>query len=206
MGLVAVVKALQGSPRAAAAVPEAQRHYLSAAILPSGWYPERDYNALIGALAGSVDRSTIPDIWSHFGRAAARRDIGGDQEQVAVQSRTELVGIYRKLRGQPNDIAGLCMRIAKIWSMYHDSGRVMFARHPRLPYALQGRLLDFQFPIRGHADLQTAFAIEFGRLSGIELSGKLERFGEGTSGCDWCYQLTATPENLASVANLAVEA
>src|SRR5688572_31793433 len=123
VGLVAVVMGLKGSPKATALVPEAQRHYLSDALLPSGWYPERDYNALLMALAESMDRASTGDVWAYFGRAAALRDVAGEQSGIPARSRTENAGIYRNFRaGAADDVAGLCMRVAKIWTMYHDTG------------------------------------------------------------------------------------
>ena len=207
VGLVAVVKGVKASPKATALVPEAQRRYLSDALLPSGWYPERDYNALLLALADSIDRGAIGDVWAYFGRTAARRDVAGEQADIPARSRTETAGIYRNFRnGSPDDLAGLCLRIAKIWSMYHDTGRVSFTRHRSTPGLMLGRIHDFQFPVRGMADLQTAFTVEFALLAGIQISGRLERFNEGGSICEWHYQVAATPQNLASLANRAVDA
>jgi hypothetical protein len=174
--------------------------------LPSGWYPERDYNALLIALAGSMDRASVGDVWAYFGRAAARRDVAGDQDDIPARSRTENAGIYRNFRAGPaDDVAGLCLRVAKIWSMYHDTGRVSFTRHPSKLGAVRGRLHDFRFPVRGMAELQTAFIIEFAQLAGIPISGRLERF-DGASVCEWHFDVAATPQNLASLANLAVDA
>jgi hypothetical protein len=207
VGVFPVVKGIQANPRAEAAVPDAQRSYLAEKIMPSGWYPERDYNVLITLLAGTVDRSNVPDVWGFFGRAAARRDVAGDQEAIPVRSRTENVGIYRNFRGgQPNDIAGLCLRMAKVWGLYHDTGRLTFSRHARKPALLVARLEDFHFPVRGLAELQTAYITEFARLSGVELKGTLERFAEGQPGrSEWSYQLPATPENLAAMTTLSAE-
>jgi len=207
VGLVPVVKGIQANPRAETAVPDAQRGYLADKIMPSGWYPERDYNVLITLLAGVIDRSNVPDVWAYFGRAAARRDVAGDQEAIPVRSRTENVGIYRNFRGgQPHDIAGLCMRMAKIWGLYHDTGRLSFSRHARKPALLVARLEDFQFPVRGLAELQTAYIIEFARLSGVELKGTLEHFAEGHAGhSEWSYQLPPTLENVAAMATLSAE-
>lgn len=203
---MAVVKGILASPKAAAQVPEAQRRYLTDAILPSGWYPERDYNVLLITLANSVDRAALPDVWAYFGTVAARRDVGGEQSGVPARSRTENAGVYRNLRGgQPNDVAGLCLRMAKMWGMYHDTGRFIFSRHPTRANVLVGRLVDFQFPVRGMAELQTAFMVECARLAGIELKGNVERFVEGTATCEWHYQVAVTPENMASLASVGVD-
>jgi hypothetical protein len=204
VGFAAIVKGLKASAKAAAAVPEAQRGYLSGAILPSGWYPERDYNVLLITLADSVDRNAVGDVWAYFGRTAARRDVAGDQEAIPASSRTENAGVYRNFRAaQPNDVAGLCLRLAKIWSMYHDTGRVVFTRHARKSNVVVAKLHDFSFPVRGMADLQTAFSMEFAQLSGLELTGSLERFEAGAPSCEWHYQVAATPEALSSLASLS---
>ena len=207
VGLAAIVKGLNANAKAAAAVPEAQRGYLSSGILPSGWYPERDYNVLLITLADSIDRQAVDDVWAYFGRTAARRDVAGDQESIPARSRTETAGVYRNLRGgQPNDVPGLCLRLSKIWGMYHDSGRIVFTRHALRPHVLVGRLHEFAFPVRGMAELQTAFSVEFAQLSGIEINGSLERFEAGAARCEWHYQLAATAENLASLASLDPDA
>lgn len=207
VGLVQVVKGIQGNSKARLSVPEAQRGYLADKIMPSGWYPERDYNVLITLLAATIDRTNVPDVWAFFGRAAARRDVAGDQEAIPVRSRTENAGIYRNFRGdQSSDIAGLCLRMAKMWSLYHDTGRLTFSRHPRKSALLVARLEDFQFPVRGLAELQTAFTVEFARLSGVELQGSLESFAEAQPGAsEWNYQLLPTAANLASVATLSAD-
>src|SRR5687767_11160969 len=44
VGVLGVVKGLKANPRAAATVPRDLSHYLSDVILPTAWYPEREYN------------------------------------------------------------------------------------------------------------------------------------------------------------------
>lgn len=206
VGLIAVVKGIQASSRATALVPEALRHYLLDPILPSGWYPERDYNVLITTLANSVDRNAVADVWAYFGRAAAQRDIAGDQNVVPARSRTENAGIYRHFRAtNASDVGGMFLRLSKMWGMYHDTGRVVYTRHPRAAHVVVSRLLDFKFPIRGMAELQTAFVVEYARLAGISLIGALEHFGGGSHGCEWQYQVQASHETLASLASLSLD-
>jgi hypothetical protein len=203
--MLAVVRALKANERAQALVPATLLHYLTDPILPSGWYPERDYDVLIDALARSVDPAAVGgNAWLAFGRIGAQRDIAGMQEKVPPESRTEIAGVYRKLGdGVPGDIVGMFARLTKLWSMYHDSGTISVGRHASDEAVVVSRLTDFRFPSRGPAELQTGYSVEFARLLGIKLEGKLSRLKtDGEPHCEWHYRVQATPENLAMVASL----
>lgn len=205
VGLIAVVKGIKSNPRAEAKVPASLAHYLNDPVLLSAWYPERDYNALLALLAASIDAKAVGgDVWAFLGRVAAQRDIGGEQDNIPRRSRTESAGIYRKFRDvDVDDIAGLFLRASKVWTLYHDTGRVVYARHPERPDVVVERLVDFHFPLRGMADLQTAYMVELARLSGIELEGSLLRYSSDPSvGCEWTFRVPNDPEKLRSIERL----
>lgn len=203
--MVAVVKGLKADARARAKVPAALSHYLQGSLIVSAWYPERDYNALITVLAASIDPKRVGgDVWAFFGRIGAQRDIGGDQSGVPASSRTDAAGIYRNFRAMDmHDIQGLLLRITKVWGLYHDSGRALYQRHPERANTVVYRVLDFHFPMRGLAELQTAYIVEYARLSGIALEGSLVRYSsDGELGCEWHLSVEPEPEKLRSIAGL----
>ena len=156
IGLLPVVQALNAEPRAQAHVPDDLRHYLTAKLLPSAWYPEADYERLLQALASGTGRTKRGgDVWTSFGRVAARRDIAGTEADVPIGSRTGISGTYRNLMFPPGDVAGLFYRIGKIWRLYHDSGQISIAKHAESSAMVVVQLHDFSFSARGLIDLQT---------------------------------------------------
>jgi hypothetical protein len=205
IGLIPVVKGLKANPLARARVPAALSHYFESSVIVSAWYPERDYNALISVLAASVDAKQVGgNVWAFFGRVAAHRDIAGDQAAVPARSRTDAAGLYRNFRDvDANDVAGLLLRVTKVWSLYHDTGRALHLRHGQRVDTAIVRIVDFHFALRGLAELQTAYIIEYARLSGIVLEGSLARYASDlNSGCEWHFRVGSEPEKLRSVASL----
>jgi hypothetical protein len=202
VGVVAVVKGLKANPQARACVPPHLAPYLEMPILATSWYPEKDYNALIMLLAASIDPKQVGgDVWAYFGRTAAQRDIGGDQSAVREASRIEKAGIYRNFRDiAAHDVAGLFLRMTKMWTLYHDSGRLFSTRHSDLPNVVVVQLHDFAFASQGMADLQTAYMVEYAKLSGFSIKG--ERVAYSPSGCEWHYELASHPELERSMARL----
>ena len=205
IGLLPVVQALNADPRAQAHVPDDLRHYLTAKLLPSAWYAEADYERLLQALASGIGRAKLgSDAWTYFGRAAARRDIAGSQEDVPARSRTEISGTYRNLLFPPGDVAGLFYRISKIWRLYHDSGQVSIARHAESSATVVVQLHDFSFSSRGLVDLQTGYMTEFARIGGIVMRGELARCALGSASLtEWNYHVEARSEHLLSIASIA---
>ena len=205
VGILAVVKGIKANPRAKTLIPELLHHYLAEPVLPSGWYPERDYNLMIELLARHVDRSAIPDdVWVFFGRTAAQRDIAGEQGHLPTESRTQTAGIYRKLRIEnPRDLAGLFLRLEKIWGLYHDSGRLTVTRHPEHACTAIVRISGFRFPFRGLVDLQTGFMTEYARLVGVQLTGRMVRsVAAGLPFCEWHFRVQPSAESGASIGTL----
>ncbi len=207
VGVLAVVKGLKANPRALAQVPAQLANYLSQPILPSGWYPERDYNALIELLARHVDSTaTGGDVWGFFGRAAARHDIAGQRDATpsAGEKTSETAGIYRRFRdGIARDVASMFLRLEKIWSLYHDTGRLTVARHPEHAALVSVRVSGFRFAFRGLIDLQTGFMTEYGRLLGLPIQSTFMRsIGSGEPLCEWHCRLPPTAEHVAALGTL----
>lgn len=189
VGIVAVIKGLKTSPATRARVPAHLSSYLDETILATGWYPERDYNELIILLASIIDPKQVGgDVWAFFGRTAAQRDIGGDQREVPERSRLTNVGVYRNFRNiAEHDVSGLFARTVAVWALYHDSGRMVFMRHPSKPATVVVRLHDFSFPVPGLAHLQTTYLMEYARLSGFSVQG--EHVTSWSNGSEWHYHL-----------------
>lgn len=204
-----MVKGIKANERARTRVRPELRHYLSDPILPSGWYPESDYNVLIELLARSVEPRTVGgDVWAYFGRVAAQRDIAGEQGEVPSHSRVENPGIYRKFRdGHAGDVIGMFRRVERIWTMYHDTGQLTVMRASNCNCAAVMRIANFIFPIRGLLELQTAYLVEFARLLDIPLKGMITRsVTDGDLLCEWLYELEPRAENIAALAALSVAA
>lgn len=209
VGLLAIVKGLKANPLAAHSVPPELQHYLTDVILPTGWYPERDYNVLIDLLARSIDRRQVGgNVWRWFGKVAAQRDIAGQQRGIPAASRTENAGIYRRFGdGSPDDVPGLFGRIVTIWSLYHDTGALRIARHSAEQSTVVMRLNNFHFPHRGHIDLQTGFMVEYARLLGAKVSGHVQRspFDDGHNIVEWHYRVEPSAQGLMSLGMMPCE-
>lgn len=107
--MLAAVKALRSQRDAALArLPPSLHHYLSDRILPASWYPERDVQALLRALA---QLQTLPlgvDSWEFFGKMAAQHDFNGT---------------YRAFL-RTGDPAGTLESAAGHWQSFHDTGEM----------------------------------------------------------------------------------
>jgi hypothetical protein len=189
-------------------VPEHLRHYLEGQVTPSAWYPERDYEVLIQALASLIPPDSVGgDVWAYFGRTAAQRDLVGSEDRVAEAARINDVGAYRKLaQGVRGGVANLALRAMKLWSLYHDTGTLTVERSRDDDQAMVLRILSFDFPVRGLIDMQTAYFLEFARLGGVRLDGRLRRATtDGDPFCEWEFSVERTPDNLASLAQLPLD-
>lgn len=208
-GLLPVVHGLKILPGGRDVVPEHLQHYLSDRLLPSAWYPERDYDELIQALAGLIPPESVGgDVWAYFGRAAAQRDLAGQQDTVSEGARIEAAGAYKRLmQGVSGGVAGLALRTMKLWGLYHDTGRITVQRSRGDDATMILRIVDFPFAVRGMIDLQMAYILEFGRLVKVPLHGKLTRATtDGDPFCEWEYRAERTPENVASLAQFPIDA
>lgn len=207
-GVLPVVHGLKMLPGGRDLVPEHLRHYLEVPVLPSGWYPEQDYELLIQALASLIPPESVGgDVWTYFGRAAAQRDLVGLEDIVAEAARIHSVGAYRKLaQGVRGGVANLALRTMKLWSLYHDTGRLTVERSRDDDAVMILRVLAFDFPVRGLIDMQMAYFLEFARLAGLRLEGRLRRATtNGDPFCEWEFSVERTPDNLASLAQLPLD-
>jgi hypothetical protein len=203
VGLIPVVQGIKANDAARAQVPPSLAHYLTDRLLPSAWYPECDYDALLALLARNVDRKAVGgDVWAWFGRLGARRDVGGDERPLPKELRSGVSGTYRTLMSDVlgMDIAGLFQRGGKLWSLYHDTGFVTATRSPRSDCSVLLRLHDFSFACRGLMEMQTAYFTEFARLCKHVVHGEIASIGRDGCAVAWQYSVARTPENLLQVA------
>jgi hypothetical protein len=203
-GLLPVVKALRLHPSGPSSVPIALRHYLDDYVVSGGWYPEQDYFALVQVLAELIRRDgRLMDVWEYFGKTSAQRDLAGMQMLVPERSRLDEVGAYRGfINNEATSVYSMFVRTSKLWSMYHDTGR-MTAGRTLLPSVVSVRLFDFKFPARGLLELQTAYMCEYARLAGNSLSGRVSHSTiAGDPFCEWEYTCEPTEDVLQSIAQL----
>ena len=203
VAILPIVLGLKTIPRGVAELGPDLRHYLEDSILPSAWYPERDFAQLLAALARCLDPQLLggEDVWVFFGRSAAQRDIAGTQHQIPNRSRVDNPGTYRHIRGgDPRDVARLLARLKTVWHLYRDQGRVVVARHASEPFTLIVRVVDYVFAAPELVMVQSAYAIEAARLLGLTLQGGLVKARERNDAYyEWHYQLEHTPERAAAL-------
>ena len=113
--IIEIVKALRGIEDAAARlVPEKLQHYLTESLLPTKWYPEEDYKALL-IILGTIIAPRIPgNVWEYFGEQGAARDLSGVYAGVAD---------YYK-----SDPWTALLRMGRLWPLYRNTGRVEVIR------------------------------------------------------------------------------
>lgn len=202
--MLPVVQALKAHPDVRALVPEPlYRKYLEEPVLISGWYPERDYWVLIAALVSTIEPSTVGgDVWRHFARFSAQRDIGGQALTASPDDEGSAAGVYRNFANmnEPDSFFSAAMRL---WKQYHDTGRIELVGARPERNALVMRLLGFVIPIEGFVALQGYYLEEYGRLVGIELTSCVTRStAQGQPFCEWEYRLARTAANEAYVRSL----
>ena len=208
-GFLHVVEELRRLPDVRRRVPKDLWHYLDETVLPSSWYPERHYALLLHALVSALDpREAGGAPWSHLGRLSARQDLARDSSSVTPPpgesgppSRAGS-GYYRQfVKSGPIDPGAFFLRVKKLWQLRHDTGSLEVTRLSLDPPRVKLRLDGFRFGEAGMAELQTAYVLEFGRLSGIAMHGRLTS-SRATGTTEWEYTLepgsaiTAWPESL----------
>lgn len=208
VAVLSLLPALKAVPGAAETVPADLQHYLQDAILPSAWYPERDFDRLVETLARNIDPTVLggESVWSFFGRVAAQRDIAGMQNQVPNRSRSDVAGTYRHLRsGNPKDLALIFGRLKAVWRLYRDTGRLTIARHSTAPYTIVLRVVDYTFSSPGTIAIQSAYANEAARLLGVQMEGELVRSkAQGDPYYEWHYRVAAIQEHADALQLLPV--
>jgi hypothetical protein len=205
-GLLPVVKALKLAPSGPSAVPASLQYYLDDYyVVTSEWYPEEDYNVLIQILADIVQKSgRVSDVWEYFGKAAAQRDLMGQQTLVPRSSRIPNAGAYRNFIGNETTSAySMFVRLTKLWSMYHDTGKMTAARSGSDARLVHVRVSDFKFPSRGLVELQMAYFCEYARLTGNSVTGRIvSASSEGAPVTEWAYVCANTKDVVDSIAQL----
>jgi hypothetical protein len=199
-----VITALRAHPDRERLVAEPLRKkYFEEHLLVSGWYPERDYFALVEALVKTIDPAVSGgDVWRFFARFSVQRDLAG----IDVTGRTteEARGVYRNFAQVPDgEPEHLFRRAAKLWGQYHDSGSMQICGGRVGTNAVVMQLIGFHIPIDGFVRLQGHYLEEFGRLVGVEMESKVTRStARGSMFCEWEYRLARTPTTEAYVASL----
>jgi hypothetical protein len=200
-----VVQALKALPDGRKLVPSHLWKYFDEPVLISGWYPERDYWVLIEALVKSIDPATVGgDAWRFFARFSAQRDIGGQDVQAPSGDSGGGKGVYRTFASaDAKDLPGFFSRSMRLWTQYHDTGRLeVVAGRPNTNGVIM-RLIGFVIPIDGFVRLQGHYLEEYGKLIGIDLQSTVTRStARGDSFCEWEHRLARTPASIAYVASL----
>jgi hypothetical protein len=200
-----VILALKQRPDARKLVPQPLWKYFDDHLLVSGWYPEKDYWVLIDALVKTIDPATVGgDVWRYFARFSAQRDIGGQDVSNASGGRSDQPGIYRNFAiGAAADPEGFFRRATRLWSQYHDTGRMEVVGARPEASSVVMRLGGFVIPLEGFVRLQGYYLEEFGRLVGLELQSTVTRStARGDPFCEWEHRLPRRPETEAYIATL----
>lgn len=200
-----VALALKQHPDGRKLVPPRLWKYFDEHLLVSAWYPERDYWVLIEALVKTIDPATVGgDVWRSFARFSAQRDIGGQDIKAADGDKAQQAGVYRNFAAvDPTDPASFFRRATRLWSQYHDTGRMEIIGGRPEANSVVMRLLGFVIPIEGFVRLQGHYLEEYGHLVGLELASTVTRStARGDAFCEWEHRLVRTVETEAYVASL----
>ncbi len=201
--MLPVVVALKNHPDRERLVPKELWKYFDEHLLVSGWYPERDYFVLIEALVKTIDPGAVGgDVWRYFAKFSVKNDIEGAPTEATAEAHNK--GIYRRFAAVgASDPASVFLRANKLWSQYHDTGRMEVHGGRVEKNSVVSRLLGFHIPIEGFVRLQGYYLEEFGRVVGVGLESKVTRStAKGDPFCEWEFTLERTPSTLAYVASL----
>jgi hypothetical protein len=205
-GFVPVIASLKAHPRGAREVPPALQHYLDRQILSTDWYPERDFMALTECLARILERDGMRDVWTYFGKVAAERDLKGTQQQVPAARRIAKAGIYRSFaQDEEIGVSTFLARMTMLWSLYHDSGRMVVGRSPDSDRVALCRVYEYQFMTPHFTELLTAYWSEYVNMLSIRAALCFKRaVGGAEPFSEWDLTVERTPENLLALAALPV--
>jgi hypothetical protein len=202
-----VVLALKQLPNSRKVVPSDLWKYLDEPVLISAWYPERDYWALISALVTTMNSATVGgDVWRYFAKFSAQRDIGGQTKKAAPDDPAAGAGVYRSFAAvETTDLENFFRLASRLWSQYHDTGRMEVVGARPEANAVIMRLLGFTIPIEGFVRLQGYYLEEYARLIGINMVSRVTKStASGASFCEWQHQLARSPATEAYIATLPV--
>jgi hypothetical protein len=171
----------------------------------SGWYPERDYWVLIEALVKTIDPATVGgDVWRYFAQFSAQKDIAGQDVNAAGADRPQATGVYRNFAGlDAGEPEIFFSRAARLWSQYHDTGRMEIAGARPENHTVVMRLSGFVIPIEGFVRLQGYYLEEYGRLVGLKLTSTVTRStARKDPFCEWEHRLPSGSRTEAYLASL----
>jgi hypothetical protein len=198
-----VVAALKALPDRQKLVPQHLWKYFDDHLLVSGWYPERDYFALLEALAKTIDPKTVGgDVWRYFAKFSVQRDIAGATLPGSIS--TDAKGVYRSYASvDGGDPEQFFRRAVKLWGQYHDTGTMQISGGRVETNSVVVELVGFHIPTEGFVRLQGYYLEEYGRVVGLALESKVTRStARGGSSCEWDYALARTLASETYVASL----
>jgi hypothetical protein len=198
-----VVTALKAQPERCNLVPERLWRYFDDHIVVSGWYPERDYFALIDALVKTIDPKSVGgDVWRFFAKYSVQGDLGG--ADVSGGTKTVSKGVYRNFAAVTADEPELFFRSSvRLWGQYHDTGAMQILGGRAKTNRVVVRLVRFNIPLDGFVRLQGYYLEEFGRLIGLSIESEVTHStARGEPFCQWEYRLGRTPASEAYIATL----
>jgi hypothetical protein len=205
-GFLQVTTALKAHPRGPGETPAALRHYLTDDLLMTEWYPEQDFLALMAALARCLEADGMTDVWAYFGRVTAERDLKGTQDHIPVARRSKKAGIYRGFAAeQPLDAGTALTRMIKLWTLYHDTGRLVVGRSASNDYNAVFRVYEYDFMIPNFTKMLTAYWSEYLKIVGLRATLRLGRTTTGPSSfTEWEVTFEQSPELVHSLASFPI--
>jgi hypothetical protein len=186
VSVLPVVIGLKRHPDGRKLVPPRLWKYFDEHLVVSGWYPERDYWVLIEALVKTMDPAAFGgDVWRYFAKFSAQQDIAGKNGNGS-----KAPGVYKSfVLGDAADPASLFSRAIRLWSQYHDTGRMEIAGGSPDANSVFMRLSGFVIPLEGFVRLQGYYLEEYGRLVGVQLKSKVTlSTARGDKFCEWEHQ------------------
>jgi hypothetical protein len=198
-----VIAALKAHPNREKLVPQHLWKYFDDHLLISGWYPEKDYFALLEALIKTIDPKTVGgDVWRYFAQFSVKSDIEGAEAGGGAPGTR---GVYRSFGKGTGDPAEVFKRCVRLWSQYHDTGTMRISGGRARTSSVFMQLTGFHIPIEGFVRLQGYYLEEFAALVGIALKSTVTKStARGSTYCEWEHSLAPTPASEAYVASLPV--
>ena len=117
-------------------------------------------------------------------------------------------GVYRRFAAiDTADLENFFRLGTRLWSQYHDTGRMDIPGARPHKNAVVMRLSGFIIPIEGFVRLQGYYLEEYGELIGIHMVSRVTKStANGAGFCEWEHQLPRTPAAEAFIASLPVVA
>jgi hypothetical protein len=154
-------------------IPERLHNYLTDRILPSSWYPEADYIALLLPFGKMLSPTVKGDVWEWIGERGAEEDVAGIY-----------TGLVRK-----EDPWGTLTSCAKMWHLYRDAGRMEVKREG--PGRSSVFVYEYAFAGREVCSTMTGYfrkLLELAGATGIDVSMIHARL-PARGPCEWVAQI-----------------